>query len=363
MFFAETVMAFQPSPRVVGRWVDTSTERVLRESGRFLFDKSPRQHHIASATDRISDRSSPLGCDDVASALRHSHTNSRSLRHNDDDDCVVVSDSESSSDDEVRITSVPVGDPLRSSGGCRVGNSMSRIHSEIPTPGSSALHQFRKANEELLRKADEVVFRASVSAARNAQTLQRVTAWPSLDDFLASENEVEPSRATPRLHRSPEASDTTRGTTTEPANSTSLTNSGNGVKDILALWAVKELLRVQSQDGEDIRAAELELRNRLQKVQGFLQQRTHEVNELELLVSSLQVELERCSSEKEAAQATLEAERAEHDGNECVICWDRRASRVLVPCVHLAICDECRPGDGCPVCRSPYTSAIRMYKP
>merc|ERR1712072_1292803 len=99
-----------------------------------------------------------------------------------------------------------------------------------------------------------------------------------------------------------------------------------------------------------------ELQTQVLEVQGMLEERTHqlhcmldELRESQRQALSLKLQLEQCSIDKETAQAALEAER-DQNGNQCVICLERPASHVFIPCGHLALCDQCQPGDRCPVC-------------
>lgn len=85
----------------------------------------------------------------------------------------------------------------------------------------------------------------------------------------------------------------------------------------------------------------------------------------------------RC--EKEKLELQKEANKCRHGipGNKglCTVCLDRQATHAIIPCGHLALCQECSqdprgisdiPGMGilkCPVCRQAASSLVRIFQP
>ena len=54
------------------------------------------------------------------------------------------------------------------------------------------------------------------------------------------------------------------------------------------------------------------------------------------------------------------------DTHSCRVCFDKPREVCLHPCHHIAVCDTCfrgirQLGQGCPVCRAPFTHATRVY--
>jgi hypothetical protein len=52
--------------------------------------------------------------------------------------------------------------------------------------------------------------------------------------------------------------------------------------------------------------------------------------------------------------------------NECVVCYDRESNVILIPCGHLALCEECSKVSSvskCPVCRSNIQQRVKVYTP
>lgn len=109
------------------------------------------------------------------------------------------------------------------------------------------------------------------------------------------------------------------------------------------------------------------LQQRWEKAKLELEQRSREVQTFRQHAVSLEIELAITKKEKKALQAELEAKK--EDIASCVICWERQASHVMVPCGHLALCGSCclglpkLPKRICPVCRQESQQQIRVFKP
>lgn len=283
-----------------------------------------------------------------------------------DDDC-VISISDSSSEDEISLADF--GSSRWRSGGDRHFGVAVRVDSQVAVSPrthwhgasmSEPLRLSRERREVLLQKADETVLRSSVSTSVSRKS-QFAPPWESLDDLLASDSDIKLKRPEPSARKSQEqvqqlapidkVDTNAQHNTTEPAN------SSKSVSEILATWAVQEFTRAKSEE-----ASMQELNDRLCHMEGLLQVRTRELQEVQQQAGFLRSELMSCNIDKKAALALLAARPAQHD-NLCVICWDRDASHVLVPCGHLALCADCQAGDRCPVCRQPNTSVIQMYRP
>lgn len=72
----------------------------------------------------------------------------------------------------------------------------------------------------------------------------------------------------------------------------------------------------------------------------------------------------RVQEEQERRRAEEEAVIEEARQNECVVCLSRVPTHVLVPCGHKCLCERCAQGEypgGCPVCREPITTTMKVY--
>lgn len=67
-----------------------------------------------------------------------------------------------------------------------------------------------------------------------------------------------------------------------------------------------------------------------------------------------QLEDTKRASQKDIFKLREETTRREaaEDNVLCVVCMDKRRKKMLVPCKHLVLCDECF-ADTCPICRKP----------
>lgn len=76
--------------------------------------------------------------------------------------------------------------------------------------------------------------------------------------------------------------------------------------------------------------------------------------ELALEEVKRQLENERTVSQMNLTKLGEEKTRrgAAEDSVLCVVCMDKRRKKMLIPCNHLLLCDECSV-DSCPVCRMP----------
>lgn len=54
----------------------------------------------------------------------------------------------------------------------------------------------------------------------------------------------------------------------------------------------------------------------------------------------------------------------EEADDECLICWNAKATHITVPCGHQVYCANCVPRDlgNCPMCRAPTTHVIKFFK-
>ena len=48
-------------------------------------------------------------------------------------------------------------------------------------------------------------------------------------------------------------------------------------------------------------------------------------------------------------------------GGQCVVCWERQALFVVVPCGHICLCSNCSYQDFCPICRAQVSNTLRVY--
>lgn len=67
-----------------------------------------------------------------------------------------------------------------------------------------------------------------------------------------------------------------------------------------------------------------------------------------------QLENEKRVSQMNLVRLSEEKRRREtaEDSVVCVVCMDKRRKKMLIPCKHLLLCDECSV-DSCPICRMP----------
>lgn len=71
---------------------------------------------------------------------------------------------------------------------------------------------------------------------------------------------------------------------------------------------------------------------------------------------------EKMSNRTDTIKLTEEKRRREEaeDSLLCVVCMDKPRKKMLVPCKHLVLCDECS-ADTCPVCRTPVREAQDVF--
>ena len=112
-----------------------------------------------------------------------------------------------------------------------------------------------------------------------------------------------------------------------------------------------------------LRISASELREELDAVSADA---AHDVRELESALESERAKagaLQSAKSRAEALLADLE------DRGLCVVCMDQPRTRLLVPCGHLCLCDECELFEessslaGCPICREDVVQVQAVYRP
>lgn len=93
------------------------------------------------------------------------------------------------------------------------------------------------------------------------------------------------------------------------------------------------------------------------------------VAQRELVMRSIQSLVEEANTqadslEQEVAQQREELEAMRQDG-QCIVCMDEVATHVMVPCGHLALCQQCSglTSSRCPLCRQPAERVIRVFRP
>ena len=78
------------------------------------------------------------------------------------------------------------------------------------------------------------------------------------------------------------------------------------------------------------------------------------------------VDHQQQSMEKELVHSD-EEERADNQGDLCVICYDKERNHAAYPCGHMILCDDCVVGRGCclrscPICRKTMLSTMRIFR-
>jgi len=74
--------------------------------------------------------------------------------------------------------------------------------------------------------------------------------------------------------------------------------------------------------------------------------------------------LAKANTKKAASPPPPPPPEEEEADDECLICWNGKATHVTVPCGHQAYCANCVPKDlgNCPMCREPMTHVIKFFK-
>ena len=93
---------------------------------------------------------------------------------------------------------------------------------------------------------------------------------------------------------------------------------------------------------------------------------------MELEVAELTLRMQSDSLRLQHVQAQLgvappAAPRVEEEV-QCVVCMDERKQHVLMPCMHMCVCEACaqrllevQTTPLCPVCRTPVESTMRVF--
>lgn len=97
------------------------------------------------------------------------------------------------------------------------------------------------------------------------------------------------------------------------------------------------------------------------------QSRSDELRALQKQTMDLEREFATFKLQKDAFEAEVKEMRAQEcdDAVICVVCLSAEATRVVVPCGHQALCEECcsLPILHCPVCRQFCEMKLRVFRP
>eukprot|EP00927_Polykrikos_kofoidii_P042921 TRINITY_DN3698_c0_g1_i1.p1 TRINITY_DN3698_c0_g1~~TRINITY_DN3698_c0_g1_i1.p1 ORF type:complete len:214 (-),score=34.14 TRINITY_DN3698_c0_g1_i1:375-1016(-) len=102
------------------------------------------------------------------------------------------------------------------------------------------------------------------------------------------------------------------------------------------------------------------------QLQADVHQRSSELEALQKQTIILWRDYAKCWQEKIVLEEKVEEARSMiKEEPVCVICLTEHASHVMVPCGHLALCEDCclQPIHSCPVCRQSCQRKLRVFRP
>jgi hypothetical protein len=110
----------------------------------------------------------------------------------------------------------------------------------------------------------------------------------------------------------------------------------------------------------------IELGEKCLQLQADVEQRSTEIQSLQEHTRAVLREFAKCRREKEALEdEALKIRSRIKEEPVCVVCLTERASYVIVPCGHLALCSDCcsHPIHQCPLCRHFCEQKLRVFRP